>query len=200
MGYFSLHHINLVVCAVWWLIFDDPMTTSNYDDTPEVEGRLHKKKRRPFNHGIPDWQAVFLNQALHVFFWWNEMKSNICVGVSPNVAATFHPWWTTRIWLRKLRKLHGILVFFVTGGTGWNSLPDGIRWLLDDKTHKGCQTWFRKKGCQFIIVLGCLIGTPLKVAGIYGMYAMFVKLHFGGRFHLRWRCDHQFSREAFGLQ
>ena len=51
---FSLHHINLVVCAVWSLIFDDPMTTSKYDDTPEVEGRLHKKKRCPFNHGIPD--------------------------------------------------------------------------------------------------------------------------------------------------
>lgn len=44
------------------------------------------------------------------------------------------------------------MVHFGAPNGRWNwtdsSLRDGIRihrWLLDDKTHKGCQTWFRKK-------------------------------------------------------
>lgn len=117
-------------------------------------------------------KLIFFEPSFTCFLWMKLWRP-IYLGVfPPNVAATFHPWWTTRIWLRKLRKLHGEIGIF---RDRWNwmdsSLPDGIRWLLDDKTHKGCHG-SGKKGCQFIIVLGCLIGTPLKVAGIYGMYGI----------------------------
>lgn len=147
---FSLHHINLVVCAVWSLTFDDPMTTNNYDDTPEVEGRLHKKKRCPFNHGIPDWQADFFWTKLYIFLWmkWNEIQYIWVFFLQTWRPHFIHDEPLEFDW----GNLGNSMVHFGAPNGRWNwtdsSLRDGIRihrWLLDDKTHKGCQTWFRKK-------------------------------------------------------
>lgn len=133
---------------------------------------------------------LFFWTKLYMFFM-DEMKWNpIYLGVfPPNVAAIS----SMMNYSNMIEETSETPWYFGTFRDRWNwmdsSLPDGIRWLLDDKTHKGCHG-SEKKGMSIHYCFRVPHWHPFEGGRYIWHVWYFVKLHFGGRFHLRWRCDH----------